>query len=276
MRIRIHHETAYSYERPAQSVLQILRLTPRDHDGQYVRRWRIDLDHGGTLRAREDSFGNIIHVLSADGQFSAFSLTVDGEVETQDTAGIVRNAVERLPPALYLRETALTKPDAAIVDFAKTAANGAKSSALDRLHKMLNALHDRMTFDADATHAATTAAEAFAAGRGVCQDLTHVFIAAARIMGIPCRYIGGHLYRSDTPTAQEAGHAWAEAYVQDLGWVGFDPVNGISPTDAYVRVSVGLDYLGAAPVRGVQSGGASEQLAVSVIVDSTAQQQQQT
>ncbi|HVM85070.1 MAG TPA: transglutaminase family protein [Candidatus Binatia bacterium] len=274
MRIRIHHETAYTYQQPAQSVLQILRLTPRDHDGQYVRRWRIDLDHGGTLRAREDAFGNVIHVLSADGSFAEFSLAVDGEVETQDTAGIVRGAVERFPPALYLRETPLTKADASIRDFAREAAGRSKNGTLDRLHRILVELHDRMSFEVGATDSGTSAVEAFARGRGVCQDLTHVFIAAGRALGIPSRYVGGHLLRSDDATVQEAGHAWAEAYVDDLGWVGFDPVNGLSPTDAYVRVGIGLDYLSAAPVRGVQSGGSAEKLAVLVTVDQAAQQQQ--
>jgi len=273
MRIRIHHQTTYSYDRPAQSMVQLLRLTPRDHEGQYVRRWRIDLDEGGVLRQREDSFGNILHVLSATGRFSTFTLAVDGEVETQDTAGVVRGAIERFPPELYLRETALTQPDAAIADFARSTANGA--GTLARLHELLRALTRHMTFEIGTTDATTTAAQAFAQGRGVCQDLAHVFIAGARVLGIPCRYVGGHLLRSDGAEEQEAGHAWAEAYVDGLGWVGFDPANGISPTDAYVRVGIGLDYLGAAPVRGAQIGGSEEKLAVAVHVDQAGQQQQQ-
>ena len=72
---------------------------------------------------------------------------------------------------------------------------------------------------------------------------------------MPARYVGGYLKRSDGVVGQEAGHAWAEAFVPDLGWVAFDPTNGISATDAHVRVSVGLDYLGAAPVRGTRHGG---------------------
>ena len=272
MRIRIHHQTTYSYDRPAQSMVQLLRLTPRDHEGQYVRRWRIDLDEGGVLRAREDSFGNILHVLSATGQFSTFTLAVDGEIETQDTAGVVRGAIERFPPELYLRETALTQPDAAIADFARTTANGA--GTLARLHELLGALTRHMIFEIGTTDATTTAAQAFAQGRGVCQDLAHVFIAAARVLGIPCRYVGGHLLRSDGAEEQEAGHAWAEAYVSELGWVGFDPANGVCPTDAYVRVGIGLDYLGAAPVRGAQIGGSEEKLAVAVHVDQAGQQQQ--
>ncbi len=86
-----------------------------------------------------------------------------------------------------------------------------------------------MTFDTDPTHVATTAAEAFELRRGVCQDLAHIFIAAARRLGVPARYVGGHFYRSDGVIEQEAGHAWAEVYIEDLGWVGFDPTNGIAP-----------------------------------------------
>ncbi len=105
MRIRVHHETAYTYERPAQSVIQILRLTPRDHEGQYVRRWRIDLDHGGVLRQREDAFGNIMHVLSASGEFSQFSLSVDGEVETRTPP-----AWSAAPPSISRRSSIYARP----------------------------------------------------------------------------------------------------------------------------------------------------------------------
>jgi transglutaminase-like putative cysteine protease len=131
-----------------------------------------------------------------------------------------------------------------------------------------------MTFDTDPTQTTTTAAEAFKLRRGVCQDITHVFIAAARQIGIPARYIGGHFYRADGVIAQDAGHAWAEAYVEKLGWVGFDPTNGISATDAHVRVAAGLDYLGAAPVRGTRYGGSGETLKVAVHVDQARQQTQ--
>jgi len=110
--------------------------------------------------------------------------------------------------------------------------------------------------------------------RGVCQDLTHIFIAAARRLGIPARYIGGHFFRADGVTAQEAGHAWVEAFVEDLGWVGFDPTNGISATDAHVRVAAGLDYLGASPVRGTRYGGSGETLKVAVNVEQARQQAQ--
>jgi transglutaminase-like putative cysteine protease len=131
-----------------------------------------------------------------------------------------------------------------------------------------------MTYDTDPTHAGTTAAEAFALRRGVCQDLTHIFIAAARSVGVPARYIGGYFHRADGVTRQEAGHAWAEIFLEDIGWIAFDPANGICATDAHVRVAVGLDYLGAAPVRGTRYGGTGETLAVAVQVEQAAWQMQ--
>jgi transglutaminase-like putative cysteine protease len=275
MRIRISHATTYAYDTPPTSVTQMLRLTPRNHDGQYVVAWRIDLSVDCLLHQHEDAFGNITHSFTAEGPFSELSVAVEGEVDTQDTNGVVNGAVERFPPGLFLRETALTQPDAAIADFAQSArAADGGGDTLTLLHALLTALNREMIFDTDPTHAATTAAEAFAMRRGVCQDLTHIFIAAARQLGIPARYIGGHFFRADGVTAQEAGHAWAETYVDKLGWVGFDPTNGISTTDAHVRVAVGLDYLGAAPVRGTRYGGGGETLNVAVHVDQARQQAQ--
>jgi transglutaminase-like putative cysteine protease len=274
MRLRISHLTTYRYEQPATSVIQMLRLTPRNHDGQYVARWRIDVSTDCRLDQHEDAFGNITHAFTAEGPFSELAVTVEGEVETRDTQGIVRGAVERFPPGLYLRETALTCPDEKIAAFAAACRDEANGQVLGLLHLMLERLHRDMTYDTDPTHAATTAAQAFALGRGVCQDLTHVFIAAARSLGIPARYVSGYFHRDDGVREQDAGHAWTEAFVPELGWVAFDPANGLCATDAHVRVAVGLDYLGAAPLRGTRYGGAGEALAVKVRVDQAAQQTQ--
>jgi transglutaminase-like putative cysteine protease len=274
MRIRISHATTYHYDAPPKVVTQLLRLTPRNYDGQYVCSWRIELSQDALLHQHEDAFGNITHSFTAEGPFSELAVTVDGEVEMQNTNGLISGAVERFPPSFYLRETALTQPDVAIADFAAGARGNNGKEPLAMLHDMLKALNREITFDTDPTQASTTAAEAFALRRGVCQDLTHIFIAAARQLAIPARYVGGHFFRADGVTAQEAGHAWAEAYVENLGWIGFDATNGISTTDAHVRVAVGLDYLGAAPVRGTRFGGQGETLKVSVHVDQARQQSQ--
>jgi transglutaminase-like putative cysteine protease len=274
MRISISHATTYRYDTPPTGVTQILRLTPRNYDGQYVVTWRIDLSQDCLLHQHEDAFGNITHSFTAEGPFTELSVAVDGEVEMQDTNGLVIGAVERFPPALYLRETALTHADVEIADFAAATRAAAGADALTVLHALVRELNREIRFDSDPTHTTTTAAEAFALKRGVCQDITHIFIAAARQFGIPARYVGGHFYRADGVTAQDAGHAWAEAHIENLGWVGFDPTNGIATTDAHVRVAVGLDYLGASPVRGTRYGGSGETLTVAVQVDQARQQSQ--
>ena len=274
MRIRISHATTYRYDTPPTGVIQLLRLTPRNHDGQYVVAWRVDLSDDCLLHLHEDAFGNITHSFTAEGPFKELSVAVEGVVDTHDTQSVVSGAIERFPPGLFLRETALTQPDAAIIDFADSTRAGAGDEPLPLLHGLMNALNREMKFDTDPTHSATTAAEAFALRRGVCQDLTHIFIAAARQLGIPARYVGGHFYRVDGVTAQDAGHAWVEAFVANLGWVGFDPTNGIGITEAHVRVAIGLDYLGAAPVRGTRFGGGGETLKVAVHVDQARQQAQ--
>jgi transglutaminase-like putative cysteine protease len=274
MRIRISHESIYRYDAPVAGVIQTLRLTPRNHDGQYVVFWRIDISEDCRLDHHEDAFGNITHTFTAEGSFTELSLTVDGEVETQDTHGIVRGAIERFPPSLFLRETPLTRPDTAILAFARETRAAAGEDTLALLHNMTERLHREIVFDPDPTHTATTAAEAFGMRRGVCQDLSHIFISAARSLDIPARYVGGYFHRADGVERQEAGHAWAEAFVPDIGWVGFDPANGISPTDQHVRVAIGLDYLGASPVRGARKGGGSEALTVTIHVAQAAGQMQ--
>jgi transglutaminase-like putative cysteine protease len=277
MRIRVSHETVYRYAEPPKGVIQTLRVTPRNHDGQYVVDWRIDVSADCRLQAQEDAFGNITHTFNADGPLDALRLLVEGEIETQDLSGIVRGTIEPFSPSIYLRTTPLTTPDAAIIACAndvRARQGGNAGNALGLLHALLSRIHAEITFDTSPTVASTTAAEAFALKRGVCQDLSHIFIAAARELGFPARYVAGYFHRADGVVRQEAGHAWAEAHLPDLGWIAFDPANGICATDAHVRVAVGLDYLGAAPVRGTRYGGGAETLAVAVVVDQAQRQMQ--
>lgn len=275
MRIRIAHETRYSYEAPARSVQQVLRLTPRDHDGQHVISWRVEPSVEGRLLAEEDQYGNLCHRFAPDAAVSEFVLAVRGQVETQDTAGLLRGTVERLPDAVYLRDTDLTAAGDEIRAFANDHGGEAGSEPLALCHRLLEAINRDIVFDTNGTDVGTSAAQAFALRRGVCQDLTHIFLAAVRHHGLPARYVSGYFHRADGVTEQDAGHAWAEAKLPGLGWVGFDPANGISTTDAHVRVAIGLDYLGAAPIRGSRRGGGSEKLDVKLRVD-TAQQQTQS
>jgi transglutaminase-like putative cysteine protease len=274
MRIRISHETVYSYETPASSAIEILRLTPRNHDGQYIVRWRVELNHDCKLDPFEDAFGNLAHTFTVDGPVSELSIRVEGEVETQDMSGFVKGTSERFPPSLYLRETPLTSPDSAIVEFAEAAAKASGNDPLKTMHELVRRIYYDFIFDPDPNTPAMNAAECMAKKRGVCQDYAQVFIACARHLKIPARYVSGYFLRADGKVEQEAGHAWAEACLPNQGWLAFDPANGISATDAHVRVAAALDSLGAAPVRGLRFGGTGEQLSVAVHVDQSQRQSQ--
>lgn len=266
MRLRIAHRTVYRYDPPAAGVIQVLRLTPRNHDGQYVVRWRIDVAADARLAAHEDAFGNITHVFSADGPFGELAIDVDGEVGTQNTDGIVRGTVERFSPSLFLRDTALTEADWPIRDFAQRIRADKRGEVLGELHALLGRLLEEVSCETGDTADATSAAEAFTRKRGTARDLSHIFIGAAHSLGIPARYVGGYYRGANDGAARAASHAWVEAAVPDLGWVAFDPANGFCPTDGHVRVAIGLDALGAAPIRGTRYGPGTETRDVAVQV----------
>ena len=266
MRLRISHSTTYRYEPPATGVIQILRMTPGSHDGQYVAEWQIDVSTDSRLDVHEDAFGNVTHVMTY-GAIADLNITVEGLIETHDTGGVLRGTDERFPPSLFLRSTPLTAVNPAMATFARELRAESEDDVLGFLHGLMTQVSEHMTFDEDPTTSGTSAVEAFGLKRGVCQDYAHIFIACARSGGVPARFVSGHFSRSDGRVNQPAGHAWAEAFVPNLGWVGFDAANCICATDAHVRVAVGLDYLGAAPVRGTRYGGGSETLTVAVTVE---------
>ena len=274
MRIRISHLTTYRYDTPASSVIQMLRLTPRNHDGQYVAHWRIDVSADCRLDQHEDAFGNITHAFTADGPFAELRVLVEGEVETRDTAGHrARRGRALSAEPVSARDPADPARRCDHRDFAPRCLQGRAATTrssccmllLDRLHDE----HD-LRHRSDPAHRPRRPRPSRSSAASA-RTSTHIFIAAARSLGIPARYVGGYFHRADGVVEQDAGHAWAEAFVPDLGWVAFDPANGICATDAHVRVAVGLDYLGAAPVRGTRYGGGGETLAVKVQVDQAMQ-----
>jgi len=275
MQLSIHYTTSYAYAEPARRVIQLLRVTPQSFAGQTVLDWRIDMDCDVKLREGRDGHGNVTHMLYVDRPIDHLQIAVQGRVLIDDKGGVVQGLVHDLPPQIYTRPTPLTESGPAIAALAESiAATG--GSTLDRLHRLSHHLYDGLRFDTEATAVETTAEQACAEGHGVCQDFTHIFIATARRLDIPARYVSGHLFRRDGAHFQEAGHAWAEGWVEDLGWVAFDPVNGICTDDAYVRVACGLDYHDAAPVVGARSGGGDERMTVEVQVnDAQAQAQMQ-
>jgi transglutaminase-like putative cysteine protease len=202
------------------------------------------------------------------------TVTCSGVVETQDHAGVIGRHSGHLPLWSFLRQTPLTRPGPRLRSLLREVPERDIAAPLGFLHALSDLIRDRITYQAGTTHSATTAEEAVVHGYGVCQDHTHIFIGAARSLGIPARYVSGYLLMDDR-VDQEATHAWAEAHVDGLGWVGFDISNGISPDPRYVRVATGHDYRDAAPVTGISFGTADHSLRVEVAVERQQQSQQQ-
>lgn len=270
MQIEVNHVTRYAYSQPQTRLIQLLRVTPPSFSGQNVLEWSIDIDRDARMRTSVDGYGNHVTMLYVDGPVETIEIVKRGTVLTQDRYGVVTGTHEPLPPAAFLGRTQLTEADPAIEALARLVASR-HTNILATLHGLMSAIKQKMRFDPGEGDTFRAASFAFAEGSGVCQDFAHIFCAAARTLGIPARYVSGHLYQHDGPLVQAASHAWAEAYVDDLGWTGFDIANGICPDDAYIRVAIGLDYQAAAPLSGSRIGAGEERMDVSVQVSQPGQ-----
>jgi transglutaminase-like putative cysteine protease len=265
MHIHIDHVTTFRFSTPQTRLIQMMRVTPPSIGGQNVLDWSVDIDCDARVRTTTDGYGNIVTTLYVEGPISQIEIAKRGTVLTEDRAGLLPVTPEPLPRAAFLAQTPQTQPDAAIIALAARVADH-NPGRLILLHGLMTRIDAHTRFDPGEGDVSRTAATAWSEGRGVCQDFAHIFCGVARHLGIPARYVSGHLFQRDGSAQQDASHAWAEAWIDDLGWVGFDVANGICPDDAYVRVAIGLDYRAAAPLSGTRMGGGVESMDVTVSV----------
>ena len=244
MRLSVDHHSRYRFAFPRSRLVQLLRLTPDDNDDQAITQWDVHVDCDARLRDGRDGFGNRTVMLYVEGPCEAIELFVSGEVLTNPAAGVVHGSVETLPPSLYLRATELTPADPLIAAFAEGAGASA-GDALARLHLVNAALHRRCALEAG--KASNGVVQAFDCDVACATDLAQMFIIAARSLAVPARFVSG--YRAAAGD-HATPHAWAEAHVDGLGWVTFDPATGLSADEGYIRVAVALDAAGAAPLAG--------------------------
>ncbi|MFA6219469.1 MAG: transglutaminase family protein [Erythrobacter sp.] len=272
MRLAIRHTTRYHFDAPVVHALQRLRLTPKRTQGQEILDWSMDYDNARPELTYEDQNHNTVTLVAVEKGAQDVTVTCRGTVDTHDHAGVIGHHAGHLPLWSFCSQTGLTRPGMGMRKLAREIGDPG-DDRIELLHRLSTAVLQDVAYQAGATHARTTAEEAFAMGTGVCQDHAHIFIGIARLLGIPARYVSGYLMMDDR-VQQDAGHAWAEAYVEELGWVGFDVSNGISPDARYVRVATGRDYRDAAPVTGISLGTASTVLEVDVAVEQQQGQQQ--
>lgn len=247
MKLLVRHQTVYRYDASAGRVAMRLKLMPVDTPAQTVLDWQVSVNGDVLTDFRPNSYGEMETIwIRHDRQDNAV-IVAEGLVETRETHGVVGAPVSRVNPRYFLRETPLTRASDGIAAMARATPEG--DGPLARLHALSAAVIDAVSYRAGVTTSATTAAQAFALGAGVCQDHAQIFIAGARSLGIPARYVSGYLLAGDGSELHET-HGWAEALVPELGWVGFDPSNRVCVTERYLRVASGLDADEAAPIRG--------------------------
>jgi transglutaminase-like putative cysteine protease len=267
MQMHIRHETRYRYERPVKYSVQSLHLTPRRDLSQRALAWNI-VSPGRRLE-QIDAYGNISHLLTIEEPHREIRIVVQGVVETADADARLDDGP--LSPLAYLAPTQLTMPD----DNLKAFAQGALSLVTEprqRAQALADAVHGAVRYRSGTSDVQDSAAVAFKSGEGVCQDHAHVFIASARAVGMPARYVSGYLYTGDASDA--ASHAWVDVWLgAEIGWQSMDVTHKRPAVRTYCRLAVGRDYLDAAPVRGMRQGGGGEKMEANVLVAESALQQ---
>lgn len=265
MQLTVEHTTTYRFEVPRARVVQSHRMTPTSHAGQQVVSWSVVSEGASFGAGFIDGAGDRVTTMTLAGPVREVSIALQGTVETIDLSGVLRGHKETVAPDVYLRKTRTTAPGVSLAKLADRL-RGQNPRTLEAAHQMADLVAATVAYTPGATHPDMTAAEVVDLGQGVCQDHAQVLIAVARMLGVPARYVTGYLFSDASGEAHEASHAWAELYVPDLGWVGFDAANKCCPDERYIRLGSGMDALDAAPIRGISLGGGEELLDISVNV----------
>lgn len=265
MLLTVSHTTRYTFADRIAHGLQRLRLKPKSTHGQEVLDWTMDMAGARPEAEYDDQHHNHTSLVVIEPGAPEVVVTCQGTVRTSDNNGVTGLHTGHMPLWCFLRPTSLTRPGSRVRALLASI-DADRGEPLDFLHALSCAVAGQVKYAPGTTDVGTTAEQALAAGHGVCQDHAHIFISAGRLVDIPMRYVGGYL-SMDGIIEQEAGHGWAEAHVEGLGWVGFDVSNGISPDERYIRVATGCDYSEVAPVTGIAVGAGKTDLNVHLSVN---------
>jgi transglutaminase-like putative cysteine protease len=265
MKLEIVHRTHYRYSGPIAETVMEVRLRPMDGNGQ--RCLDFELNVGSRIKPHTylDGYGNNVHYFNLVSPHTRLSVTSTSVVETglgpdaDPGEDLVydflrfRSPVKDVPG---VRELARRHP------VADPRSGPAVEQALEQLALTIS---QEFTYDRAVTDVYSSVDEVLELRAGVCQDFAHLFIAVARAMGVPARYVSGYIHsprggagreRVSSRRVASASHAWAEAWVVGRGWVGYDATHPVRTSENHVRVAVGRDYTDAAPTRGIYVGSA--------------------
>ncbi|HKC20698.1 MAG TPA: transglutaminase family protein [Candidatus Dormibacteraeota bacterium] len=263
MKLDIVHSTRYRYSGPIAETVMEVRLRPMDGNGQRCLDFKLELSNGIKPKSYVDGFGNQVHYFNLVRPHSGLSLVSRSTVETglgpDDDAGeeLVQDFVRFRSPVKDLEGVRELAHRHAITD---PTSGAAVEHALDEL---THTISRDFTYDRTVTNVYSAVDDVLELRAGVCQDFAHLFIAVARAMGVPARYVSGYIHFPGERVST-ASHAWAEAWIAGRGWIGFDATHPVRTTPHHVRLAVGRDYSDAAPTRGVYVGSATSAMSISV------------
>ncbi len=264
MKVEIVHTTRYHYSAPIAETVMEVRLRPMEGNGQRCIDFRLEISHGVKPRHYLDGYGNDVHYFNLVRPHSGLSVVSRSTVETglppDEDPGeeLVQDFLRFRSPVKELdgvKELARRHP----IDDPSSPASVER--ALDEL---TTTIAREFTYDQTVTNVYSAVDDVLALKAGVCQDFAHLFIAVARSMGVPARYVSGYIHLRGDKTSFTASHAWAEAWIAGQGWVGFDATHPVRTTPNHVRLAVGRDYSDAAPTRGIYVGSANSTMTISV------------
>jgi transglutaminase-like putative cysteine protease len=283
MRYFIEHTTRFLYSQPVHEHLTEIRMAPRTEGHQRCFQFRLTTRPNVPVLRYDDHFGNVVYHFDVPAPHARLDIHAssaveiepadalpemldDGEWDRLDALGNDGEYWDWLQPSHFATRT---KPLEALARTLKL--DERRQDPLTMLRGVNRSIHRRFDYNQDVTAVDSPIDDAIRHKSGVCQDFAHIAIALLRRLRIPARYVSGYLYHdgSDRDTAANASHAWVEAYLPSLGWIGIDPTNDRIAGDHHIRVAVGRDYADVPPTKGVYKGEAESELAVAVSVSKT-------
>jgi len=285
MHYTIRHITKFAYESPISESVMEARMQPRSDGTQHCIRFGLSTMPSSRARMYQDSDGNIVHHFNIPGRHSRLEVTAEAFVECEPPAALPESlgpdAWERIDAATasgvfwdVLNASPFARRTELLDELALEMGLGRHADPIACVRRIMGDLFTRFEYVPKSTRVDSPIDDALSSRQGVCQDFSHIMIALVRQLGIPCRYVSGYLFQPGDKAERSldgATHAWLEAWLLDLGWVGFDPTHNILTDEHHIRVAVGRDYADVPPTRGVFKGQSvvRSELAVGVSVGTT-------
>jgi transglutaminase-like putative cysteine protease/predicted glutamine amidotransferase len=284
-RYDILHRTVYRYQKPVERSMHLFRLQPVHDQLQTLLASSLQVSVEGKARDYEDVFGNHLRRLVVETPFDEMVVEARSAVEVLDcdplsyrplkastTIPLVWMPWQRQVLQPFLLPEELPESELhELIDYAMSFVERNDYDLLETLLDLNESIHREYRYVQGATNLLTTPFETYVNRQGVCQDFTNLFICLARLLSVPARYVCGYLYTGPkhvNAAMGEASHAWAQVYLPEVGWRGFDPTNGVVTQTNHVRVAVGRSWRDATPTSGtIYVGGAGETLEVDVRVE---------